>query len=706
MRKTFRRRLTSATVRTVTALAFAAAATLTLGVGAATADTFDPCTPAVGESATCAIMASIAAPGTTPLGPADLRTVYGFQSATGGVGQTVAVVEAYHYASAASDLSAYRSNYGIASCTSASGCFRQVTWTGGTSFAGMSSAVGTGNDVADAASMDMISAVCPNCHILLVEANVDSIPGNASDGLGAAENEAVALGAGFIVNPWGAPEAAVGGLETGWDTSYFNHPGVLITAASEQFGASGITYPAASPDVIAVGGTDLTPGGSWRGYTETAWSGTGSGCSEFEAAQPWQTGTACAAQRPLNDISAAAASGAFGIAYDDSNYTPALTGGSGTAFSAAIVAAAYALDASATDLGDYPSAYLYAHPGNLRDITTSDGQTVTCQWGPSACNAGTGYDGPTGIGTYNMAFCAYGARPGDAVVSRAVPLTATGQTGCMLASTATTTTVAGQAIYLHARMTSNDTERAVNTANAAYLHSTVRCFDHLGNYLYGLGSITDTWDGNGNAAAYTNGEFIPPYPDTWTCDLTAENYLLGGAGHTYYVTVSYLDPALYDGGAALTTPLPNQYVAPGTTYANGDKVQVARISGATNGSSILATADTNLTTCSYTSDVADNGCPNIGLPNTTTDAVTVHLWAWQTVSATDSTMCPANTAAEDTLALHISAQMHHYTAGQTVPLTLVSSCGPNVVVKTEIENAAGGPYVEVAGAFTTVGYVY
>lgn len=381
------------------------------------------CQQATGADATCGGLtvtdgtgsgAPILNPPAPPTGldPSDIRTAYALPSTTAISGQTVAVVGAWNYANAAADLSAYRSAYGIAACTTANGCFKVVDVTSGTM------PPSAGWDVSEAQSMDMISAVCPSCHILLVQAQTTGIAD--TDGLGAAENEAVALGATFIVDPWSVPEASVGSSETTYDTDYFDHPGVVITASGGDGGyTAAVSYPAASPDVVAVGGTTLTPASGSRGYTESAWGGTQSGCSAHEPEKPaWQADSACLG-RSLNDV-AAVADPTDSIVYFDSDYNSAGWGtGGGTDYAAAIIAAAYALDGPPAP-GSNPASYLYDHPAALGDITT--GSTGTCNNVPVLCNAGTGWDGPTGMGTpFGInAFHTVGAEP--------VAVTATGGT--------------------------------------------------------------------------------------------------------------------------------------------------------------------------------------------------------------------------------------------------------------------------------------
>jgi hypothetical protein len=362
----------------------------------ATGDASSGCAaPAVGQ-VTCGALvtagglpAGTLAAGTTPggFGPSAIQDAYGFQSSTAGMRQTVAVVTAYDDPTAETDMGTYRSQFSIPACTTANGCFSKVNETGGTSYPGNPA----GWAAATAISLDMISAVCPHCRIILVEATDSSI-GN----LGQAENEAVALGARFVDNTWFTDEVTYGTSEPGYDSSYFSHPGVAITAPDGNSGGYGTYYPAASPDVIAVGGTTLTQaGGTSRGWTETAWSGSGAGCSPYEAKPSWQTDTGCST-RMLNDISAIADPGSPIAIYDTSDNGWATGGGNDVA--TAVVAAAYAL-AGSPPAGSSPASFLYAHVGNLiNDITTgSDG---TCAPAPSYfCTASAGYDGPTGVGT-------------------------------------------------------------------------------------------------------------------------------------------------------------------------------------------------------------------------------------------------------------------------------------------------------------------
>ncbi len=285
-------------------------------------------------------------------GPSDLKSAYALPA--GGSGQTVAIIDAYDDPNAAADLATYRSQYGLPACTVANGCFKKVNETGGTSLPTADS----GWAEEESLDLDMVSAVCPSCKILLVEA---SQPEMAN--LGTAVNTAISLGAKFVSNSYGGSEDST---DTSSDSSYFNHPGVAITVSSGDNGY-GAEYPAASQYVTAVGGTTLSSGGGTRGWSETAWSGAGSGCSAYDAKPSWQHDTGCA-KRTIADVSAVADPNTGLAVYDSYQVGGWLVVG-GTSASAPIIASTYAL-AGAPAAGTYAASYPYAHTGNLFDITS------------------------------------------------------------------------------------------------------------------------------------------------------------------------------------------------------------------------------------------------------------------------------------------------------------------------------------------------
>lgn len=331
--------------------------------------------------------AGVKAKGVSPLAtpsglsPANLQSAYKL-STTAGSGQTVAIVDAYNDPNAAADLAVYRSQYGLPACTVASGCFRQVNQNGATSPLPTNDSGWAGEISLD---VDMVSAACPACKILLVEAN------SASDAnLYAAVNQAVTMGAKFVSNSWGGAEYS--GQTT--DDSTFNHPGVAITVSSGD-DATGAEYPATSKYVTAVGGTHLTTSTNARGWTESAWSNAGSGCSAYDPKPTWQTVTTSCSRRAEADVSAVA-DPATGVAVYQTYGASGWAVYGGTSASAPIVASVYAL-AGTPGASDSPASYPYAHASSLFDVTS--GSNGSC--GAPICTAGAGWDGPTGLGTPN-----------------------------------------------------------------------------------------------------------------------------------------------------------------------------------------------------------------------------------------------------------------------------------------------------------------
>jgi subtilase family serine protease len=305
-------------------------------------------------------------------------------STNSGVGQTVAIVDAYNDPNAEADLAVYRSTYGLPACTTANGCFKKVNQSGGTTYP-------TGNvswSEEISLDLDMVSAICPNCHILLAEGSSASIANLAT-----AETTAASLGANAISNSYGAAEFSG---ETAYD-NYFNHPGVAITASSGD-GSYGVEWPAASPFVTAVGGTSLVRSATTRGWSESAWSGAGSGCSAYEPQPSWQTslGLAGCTKRVVADVSAVANPNTGVAVYDSYGVSGWLVFG-GTSVASPIIASVYALAGNASSVGD-SAASAYANQGSINDVVGGSNGTCTTSY---LCNAVPGYDGPTGLGTPN-----------------------------------------------------------------------------------------------------------------------------------------------------------------------------------------------------------------------------------------------------------------------------------------------------------------
>jgi len=314
--------------------------------------------------------------------PADLRSAYKLTS-NGSSAQTIAIVDAYDDPNAEKDLAVYRAHFGLPACTTANGCFRKVNQSGGSTppRANASWAEEISLD------LDMASAICPNCKILLVEASSASFTN-----LAAAVDRAAALHATEISNSYGGGEYSTETI----DQSHFNHPGIAITVSSGDSGY-GVEFPAASQYVTAVGGTTLTRNTSTRGFTETVWNGAGSGCSRYVTKPSWQHDASCA-RRTVADVAAVANPNTGVSVYD--TYGLGANGGwlvfGGTSVAAPIIAGVYALAGNAASI-TYGS-FSYSHTGSLFDVTS--GSNGSCG-GTYLCAGKVGYDGPTGNGTPN-----------------------------------------------------------------------------------------------------------------------------------------------------------------------------------------------------------------------------------------------------------------------------------------------------------------
>jgi subtilase family serine protease len=322
-------------------------------------------------------------PFTSPLpagyGPPDFQDAYKLPSGSEGKGVTVAVVDAYDDPNAEADLAVYRNTYGLPPCTTKNGCFKKVNQNGGSHLPDPNGlwALEISLDV------DMVSAICPNCNILLVEAESGSI-----SHLGPAVNTAVRKGAHAVSNSY---ENRLRHKNRKEEKLYYRHPGVAITVASGDWGYNyRLQFPADSPYVISVGGTTLTRAQNDRGWNETVWSGTGSECSDREPKPSWQTDTGCE-NRTAVDVAADASPGTGAAVYDTYGQGGWLVVG-GTSESSPIIASVFAL---ANDKVQYGSR-VYMNPEHLYDVTSGSNGTCSPTY---LCTAGTGYDGPTGLGT-------------------------------------------------------------------------------------------------------------------------------------------------------------------------------------------------------------------------------------------------------------------------------------------------------------------
>jgi hypothetical protein len=381
------------------------------------------------------------------LTPAQLASAYAYEPTAGGTGQTVAIVDAYNDPKIEEDLGTFDSNYGLAACTTANGCFKKVSQTGSTTSLPPDEPGWSGEISLD---VEAVHGACPNCKILLVEANDEK-----NEDLAAAVNEAVSLGATEVSNSYGDPEQVEWGAA---EQAAYNHPGVVIAASTGDDGyydwdrlnegyllPQMPNAPASLPTVVAVGGTSLNLNLNGTRASETVWNdngpddeiglsyrralgATGGGCSTLFTAQPWQQGvsgfaaTGCGNKRLDADISAVA-DPLTGFDIYDSYKSPGWQTIGGTSLSSPLVTSLYALAGGSGGV-EYPAQTPYNHLGHgssLYDVTkggngfcdaealslcnllgeaTSIFGRVDCE-GTTACNAAPGFDGPSGVGTPN-----------------------------------------------------------------------------------------------------------------------------------------------------------------------------------------------------------------------------------------------------------------------------------------------------------------
>ncbi|MEV8099819.1 peptidase S8 [Kitasatospora sp. NPDC085879] len=331
------------------------------------------------------------------LTPLQLRSAYRLPY-NAGKGQTVTLIEAGDDPTAEADLAVYRSQFGLPPCTVANGCFRKVndTYQNGP-LPPTANAIGM---IETSLDMDAVSAACPQCNIVLVEANAALY---GADAMVFANYYAITTGgAKYLSNSWGGCEDST---ELTVDFAFMN-PGGAVTAAVGDFGyntspcpSPGPMYPATSPYVVAVGETLLTPADNQRGWTESVSPSTGSGCSLVEPAPAWQQSLSqaagCNGKRVTNDIALAGDPNGGALAvYVGYGIPPGWYTIGGTSEAAPIAAAMFAMAGQPAAQG--AASRLYGRPWAVNDITSGSNGTCT----PAIlCNAGPGWDGPSGVGS-------------------------------------------------------------------------------------------------------------------------------------------------------------------------------------------------------------------------------------------------------------------------------------------------------------------
>ena len=230
--------------------------------------------------------------------PAEIESAYGissikFDGVTGnGAGQTIAIVDAYSDPNIASDLSVFDKEFGLAAAPS----FTQESAKGSTTKLPAENA-----DWDSEISLDVewAHAIAPDAKIVLVDASSDSM----SSLMAAVEYARTITSVSVISMSWGGSEFSG---ETAYDqyfTTPTGHIGITFVAASGDDGAAGgADYPAASPNVLSVGGTTLSLSSTGTIESETAWSDSEGGVSGYESTPSYQSGVSSSG-RSTPDVS-------------------------------------------------------------------------------------------------------------------------------------------------------------------------------------------------------------------------------------------------------------------------------------------------------------------------------------------------------------------------------------------------------------------
>ena len=328
---------------------------------------------------------------TSPTGysPTQISHAYGFdQLNQTGAGQTIAIVDAYDHPNIQDDLNTFDHQFGLPDLV-----LTKVDQNGGTNYP----RTDAGWALEIALDVEWAHAIAPGANILLVEAKSNSL----SNLLAAVDY--ASQHAQVVSMSWGGSEFS---SEASYD-SHFNVPNVTFLASSGD-GGSGVSYPAASPYVVSVGGTTLPLDGSGNlTRAETAWSGSGGGISNQEAEPPYQSNYPIpntSGQRGVPDV-AYVADPSTGVAVFDSVRYQGQKGWfqiGGTSVGdpswAGLIARAdqgRTTPLSSNNLKsspEYSAATGKAYASNYRDITSGSN---------GGFSARTGYDFITGLGSPN-----------------------------------------------------------------------------------------------------------------------------------------------------------------------------------------------------------------------------------------------------------------------------------------------------------------
>ena len=386
-----------------------------------TTDDSDPTPMATGSVVATYTPAQIRAAYGLPALPVSTSSITSAQAAQLGAGQTIYIVDAQSDPNIVAELAAFNQKFGLPGCTTtaiptnsalplatasaSAGCTFSVVYnTASGTLTSSTPAYDSGWATEIALDVQWSHATAPMARIILIEA-----PDSSLNSLLGAVTLANAMGSGVVSMSFAAAE----GSWTSQVDSSFAVANMSYLAAAGDAGA-GVNWPAVSPHVLAIGGTSLTYTGSGN-RSETVWTGTGGGVSQYTATPSYQVsavpGMGSPAHRSVTDVS-------FNANPSTGQYVAVISPGSsstgwmsvgGTSLStpqwAGVLAIANALRAQTSMAAvGAPHTLLYTGISTVAGTYVSDfaditlGSDGTC----SSCYAKTGYDLPTGLGTPNV----------------------------------------------------------------------------------------------------------------------------------------------------------------------------------------------------------------------------------------------------------------------------------------------------------------
>ncbi|MBO2447712.1 hypothetical protein J4573_11480 [Actinomadura barringtoniae] len=366
------------------------------------------------------------------LGPADFARAFHLP-ASGGRRGTIGIIDFGGISTVDADLAVYRKTYGLPACTAASGCLKVVGRDGGAppapSKLPVLSTIEQALGLETTLDVQLASAACPGCKIVLVQLPVDLVamgaqyagfPAPLATALADGTDTAIKKGANAVSMSYILANGFQPGIATGDIGRRLRHPGVAVVASSGDHGyvarkTSDQTWPQELPWVVSVGGVELTSRDGGATFAKRAWGkvegdkawwGAASLCSTTlppANGQPARISKLCAGHRASSDVSAASTGLAI---YDGFGYVGGGTGWGvalGTSGSAPYIAGLYARTGTAKVNG--PNTLYRAPRGAIEDVTTGssmqNGATGCADSPPALCVAGQGWDGPTGLGVPN-----------------------------------------------------------------------------------------------------------------------------------------------------------------------------------------------------------------------------------------------------------------------------------------------------------------